>query len=338
MQVALSLCFQQSTRQTVCAVSPGQLDDYIIVSDGTAGRTRVACLCCAPLPSLAGVAAVLRGCPKLTTLQLQQCVGPFDVADMLAWQAAGALHQHNVQSSQEQQHRWQLSTLQLSGAATMSTDEQLLKLLSVPAAVQSGQRWSNLANLCLVRITGLSDGLLHALAAVGCNLQHLKLQECYASSAAVAAGSSSQPCPAAPAAAAFSEAAVLQLLQRCCHCSLKSLQLRHAAAPLSAGFVTVAVAAAPLLQLLVLDACDLPYNGAFDFEPSRHDALQAIHVRHAEFIRVLQHACNVQASHDEMVAAHSAGVVQQQLCHQIKHYAVIACTAVCYQGKGLLNW
>jgi hypothetical protein len=248
------------------------------------------------LSPLAGVSAVIRSCAKLTSLQLQQCVGPFNAADILHGSSIPQDNSTNSsagkpqQQQQQQQHRWQLSTLQLDGPPTEATDQQLLQLLAVPSQsnlVNSGQTWSTLVNLCLVRVRGLSDALLYALAAAHCSLQHLKLQDCYTysnerSSSSVqarhdlrsgntaAAGASLRP--------AFSEGALLQLLQCSCHSSLKSLQLRHAVSPLGINFVAQAVAAAPLLQLLVLDACDLPRNGAFELEASPHSALQAVHV------------------------------------------------------------
>jgi hypothetical protein len=190
------------------------------------------------------------------------------------------------QQQQQQQHRWQLLTLQLDGPPTEATDQQLLQLLAVPSQSNIGQTWSTLVNLCLVRVRGLSDGLLHALATAGCALQHLKLQDCYTCSSGSSSKQADQDscyCTAAAAADAaviesFSECALLQLLQRCCQPSLKSLQLRHAVAPLGLSFVSQAVAAAPLLQLLVVDACDLPRNGAFELDASPHGALQAVHV------------------------------------------------------------
>jgi hypothetical protein len=98
---------------------------------------------------------VLAGCPKLTTLQLQQCVGPFHVQHMLP----------------ACQSRWQLSTLQLGGAS--ASDAAILQLLGVSAG-----RPSRLANLGLSRVAGLSDRFLQQLAAACCPLQHLRLEEC----------------------------------------------------------------------------------------------------------------------------------------------------------------
>jgi hypothetical protein len=189
------------------------------------------------------------------------------------------------QQQQQQQHHWQLSTLQLDGPPTEASDEQMLQLLAVPSQSNLGQTWSTLVNLCLVRVRGLSDALLYALAAACCSLQHLKLQDCYTcnSSSSSSGQTGSDLCNGSTAAGAglapaFSGPALLQLLQRCCHSSLKSLQLRHAVSPLGLSFAAQAVAAAPLLQLLVLDACDLPRSGAFELEASPHGALQAVHV------------------------------------------------------------
>jgi hypothetical protein len=182
------------------------------------------------------------------------------------------------QQQQQQRHRWQLSTLQLDGPPTEATDEQLLQLLAVPSQSNFGQSWSNLVNLCLVRVRGLSDGLLHALAAANCSLQHIKLHDCYKHSSSAASSSTQAGLILSHMFPSFSEAALLQLLQRCCTRSLKSLQLRHAVAPIGVSFVAQAVAAAPLLQLLVVDACDLPRNGAFELESSPHGALQTVHV------------------------------------------------------------
>jgi hypothetical protein len=235
----------------------------------------------------AGVSAVIRSCAKLTSLQLQQCVGPFHATDMLH---SSSVQQQISSAGQlaQQQHHWQLSTLQLDGPPTQATDQQLLQLLAVPSQsnlVNSGQTWSTLVNLCLVRVRGLSDALLYALAAARCSLQHLKLQDCYTCNSSSSSSVQAQPDPCSGSTAAgvvlrpsFSEGALLQLLQHCCQSSLKSLQLRHAVSPLSITFVAQAVAAAPLLQLLVLDACDLPRNGAFELEASPHGALQAVHV------------------------------------------------------------
>jgi hypothetical protein len=191
------------------------------------------------------------------------------------------------QQQQQQQHRWQLSTVQLDGPHTEATDQQLLQLLAVPSQSNVSQTWSTLVNLCLVRVRGLSDALLDALSAARCSLQHLKLQDCYTYNNSSSSSSSLKAghdlCSGRTAAGgalnpSFSERALLQLLQQCCQSSLKSLQLRHAVSPLGLSFVVQAVAAAPLLQLLVLDACDLPRSGAFELETSPHGALQAVHV------------------------------------------------------------
>lgn len=113
-------------------------------------------------PCPTGVSAVIGGCPHLTALQLQQCVGPFDVGHML--NRTHRLQQHQPQQQQQAQaasdtsstephkgtaaappRRWQLSTLQLSGPPTPCTDTQLLVLLGLRGRVQQQQQGSTAA-------------------------------------------------------------------------------------------------------------------------------------------------------------------------------------------------
>lgn len=224
----------------------------------------------------------------------------------------------NMLQSRQQQHHWQLACLQLDGPTVDGNDRQLLQLLGIKWQQQSvhigpsqNPAWSALASLCLVHVRGLSDCLLYQLGAAGCRLQHFRLEECYsvdvhstampdleysvadscqdcqqhASDPGVTgADTSSNKWSTAAVSASFSQAALLHMLRQSCCLSLRSLQLRHAVAPLTVNFVELAVAAAPLLQRLVLDACDLPEKGLFEYEPGTHSALQAIHVSGAVWV------------------------------------------------------
>jgi hypothetical protein len=188
-------------------------------------------------------------------------------------------------------HRVQLRVLQLDGPVADAGDDALLRLitpvspcnnpqpLSLPACIDAGaplEPWA-LTALCLVRVSGVSDALLHALS--GCALQHVRLEECR--TAHSRDGSGSRQAVGAPPAA-FSEEGMRTLLTGRCGISLRSLQLRHAAAPLGEGFVAAAVRAAPLLQRLVLDACDLQLQagaaGPELLDALPHGALRTLHV------------------------------------------------------------
>lgn len=275
------------------------------------------CLCpwlraLTPSPFLtSGLSSVIAQCHKLTTLQLQQCVGPFDMTDILqqhTGDSSSRLPEYHQQ--QQQQHRWQLSTLQLDGSVIKATDKQILRLLAVKRPQQQQQQqqhtdvsskhhqrhthkpdWSLLLNLCLVGVRGLTDQLLYSLADAGCELKHLRLEECYrtvtnthntssssSSTLSCNCASSSSKWLTTPVTYSFSKGALLHLLQHSCRLSLRSLQLRHAVSPLTADFVSIVSDIAPLLQRLVLDGCDLPKGGGFRFTPGAHAALQAVHV------------------------------------------------------------
>lgn len=252
---------------------------------------------------------MLHSCPHLTSLQLQQCVGPLTVADMLP-------SQHTPPSNQQQQQqqttarscnkqRWQLSNLQLSGPRTVASDNELMQLLGLQQQEQQGAgdafqasglnqgssatqnaspvrsvqqaavtavtsqlhqlsvarptpppaTAAYLTSLCLVRVEGLTDGLLLQLAAAGCRLQHLRLEDCFTCprpQGAAPVSSSMHTCgvgrgcdeagkgPDSSGAASipfscrdglvhsFSASAVLQLAGSSCCLSLRSLTLRHA--------------------------------------------------------------------------------------------------------------
>lgn len=73
----------------------------------------------------------------------------------------------------------------------------------------------------------------------------------------------------------FTAVGVLQLLSSCPR--LLSLRLRHAAAPLAAGFVEEAAARCPLLQRVLLDQCDLQAGG-FSLAPDAYSALTVVQV------------------------------------------------------------
>lgn len=238
---------------------------------------------------------MLARCRKLHVLQLQQCVGPLAVPDMLPAPPAA-----------QQQHRWQLSMLQLqqAGAAAPTADAQLVQLLGLPCMAARSACWPALTSLCLVRVCGLSDRLLVRLADAGCRLLHLRLEDCWQ--------------PASPAAPVFSEPALLQLLARSCASSLHSLQLRHAVGPLSADAVALLLAAAPLLQQLVLDACDLP-GGAFAFEPWPHAALQAVHVSMRACVRCVSRCAQPAAAgrHTGLFVLRAADIVCHRRCLQV---------------------
>lgn len=233
---------------------------------------------CAPtLSSAAGVSAVLHSCRHLTSLQLQQCVGPLHVSDMLSPQQ----QRHTDRATATARQRWQLSTLQLSGPRTACTDTELMQLLGLqpsghvisstssnstqlptPAApvITSSISTAYLIDLCLVRVEGLTDACLLHLAAAGCRLRHLRLEDCFTDrllSQAVANATTASTVTAASLAASaafsgspnsqlqqqqqeqqpdgngcrtpsFSPSALLQLVGDSCALSLRSLTLRHA--------------------------------------------------------------------------------------------------------------
>ncbi|WIA39332.1 hypothetical protein OEZ86_005444 [Tetradesmus obliquus] len=108
--------------------------DSVLLLLGGCPHLQHLCLSLCPVSST-GVSAVIRGCPKLTSLQLQQCVGPFSATDMLEpcsmQQANNNSRSAGEQQQQQQQHRWQLSTLQLDGPPVDATDQQLLQLLAL---------------------------------------------------------------------------------------------------------------------------------------------------------------------------------------------------------------
>eukprot|EP00878_Enallax_costatus_P024601 GHUV01026266.1.p1 GENE.GHUV01026266.1~~GHUV01026266.1.p1 ORF type:complete len:269 (+),score=71.77 GHUV01026266.1:714-1520(+) len=227
------------------------------------------------------------------------------------------LLQHKLQ----QRKSWKLSTLQLDGPPVECRDAELLQLLGISlqqhstalptTSPRSAKSWQALTNLCLVRVIGLSDGFLHQLAAAGCQLQHLRLEQCYSSNCSLpacsdqrqqqleqqeckasgATGSDSSGCtsstggPDGTLGTSFSQAALLRLLSQTCSLTIRSLQTRHAVSPLTVDFVELAIAAAPLLQRLVLDACDLLDKGVLVPEAhtaGTHAALQAIHASRTE--------------------------------------------------------
>jgi hypothetical protein len=208
----------------------------------------------------AGVGAVVNSCRRLTTLQLQQCVGPFRPAEVLQLQQQqqqqGCAAVQGTAGS-DVQHRWQLSTLQLSGPAAAWSDQQMMQLLGLqrPTDSSSSSRQglqlqqgrlqgqvpalglaARLSNLCLVRVEGLTDGLLLQLAAAECRLQHLRLEHCYTPAAgttaaghsACSSSSSNSSSGGGFRVASFSGGALLQFVSDSCALSLRSLALRHA--------------------------------------------------------------------------------------------------------------
>lgn len=207
---------------------------WLLTSTPTYRLVVLISLCC---PRPAGVSAVLCGCPHLTSLQLQQCVGPFNGADMTEQQ-----HHQTLCSSEQQQgqsmlwpakppKRWQLATLQLSGAPTGCSDAQMLQLLGIRARQPSmtAAAAAHLTELCLVRVEGLTDSCLLQLAAAGCCLQHLSLQDCRTPLAAAAGSPAKLACNSGSVQAlSFSSGALLQLVGSSCALSLHSLTLRHA--------------------------------------------------------------------------------------------------------------
>jgi hypothetical protein len=95
----------------------------------------------------------------------------------------------------------------------------------------------------LLLLRGVTDGLLQLLEVHQAALQDLRLEWC----CGVQPGTgSNRPC--------FSEASLAGFLAGCP--LLRSVRLRHSAS-LSAGFAQQLASSCPLLQLLVLDQCDL---------------------------------------------------------------------------------
>jgi hypothetical protein len=136
-----------------------------------------------------------------------------------------------------------------------------------------------LHTLALVNVRGLSDALLLRLAAAAPQLplQHLRLEDCFAGQQPFGGGGAAGGGPEAlPWRPSFSQPALLRLLTRCP--ALASLRLRHAAAPLSAGFVSESAGACPLLQHVLLDQCDLA-DGGFRLAPDAYLPLAAVQAR-----------------------------------------------------------
>ncbi|KIY93455.1 hypothetical protein MNEG_14507, partial [Monoraphidium neglectum] len=140
-----------------------------------------------------------------------------------------------------------------------------------------------LHTLALVNVRGLSDALLLRLAAAAPQLplQHLRLEDCFVGQRPLGgggggggggAGGAAPNAPHAPWRPSFSQPALLRLLTRCP--ALASLRLRHAAAPLDAGFVAEAAGACPLLQHVLLDQCDLA-DGGFRLAPDAYSPFAA---------------------------------------------------------------
>lgn len=242
-----------------------------------------------------GVNAVLRACPKLHVLQLLHCSGSFSAAGLL--------------EGTEQLHRWPLTDLRVVGASNLMTNDDVMRLLGANCDMQHctlgtaklPNKQMLLKTLCLIGVTGLTNGLLQLLAAAGCpHLLHLQLEECYTpvaqsgcsyccpGSSKVNGVTSSSECSSSAAGRqhkdrnssqlwvpSFDGAALLQLLQHTSY--LQTLRVRHAVTPLEPDFVLAVADAAPVLQMLVLDACDLR-KGGFNARPNPYGALQVVQV------------------------------------------------------------
>jgi len=191
--------------------------------------------------SEAGVAPLLRANPRLQSLRLSECVGPFGAAMLPpAADAGGGGRASLVFCRLEGGGRCPLSSAQL-------------------AALLGARRVDALQCLSIVGAAALCDRFLAALAGRAAALQHLRLEECSRDGD----GGGSQP--------AFSAAALLTLAAAAPR--LRSLRLRHCSERLGEGFVPALVAAAPLLHHLTLDACDLE-GGGFRAACDAHSALE----------------------------------------------------------------
>jgi hypothetical protein len=100
----------------------------------------------------------------------------------------------------------------------------------------------------------VSDRLLQLLEAHQASLQDLRLEWCCdvqpSSGTGTGGTGASRPC--------FSEAALAGFLARCR--LLRSVRLRHSA-PLGTAFAQQLASSCPMLQLLVLDQCDMEQVG-----------------------------------------------------------------------------
>ncbi|GBF93080.1 hypothetical protein Rsub_05691 [Raphidocelis subcapitata] len=263
-----------------------------------------------------GVAAVLSGCPKLRVLRLQHCSGALDGGAIAAaaerqahrWQleelqlvggGAASLTDGDLLRLLQIQPPPTAAAPAAAAAAGSASAARAVGSAAGPAAriPRAPRAPLRLHTLAVVNARGLTDALLLRLAAAAAQLplRHLRLEECFApakgrgaaglivgsgggSGGGGSGGGGGEGCADGSGGAqspAFTEGALLRLLARCP--GLLSLRLRHAAAPLGAGFVAAAAEACPLLARVLLDQCDLA-GGGFQLAADAYSSLGVVQV------------------------------------------------------------